>query len=188
MKISIQIEPNKPIEYETKRKSVIIGRSPDCDLVVSHPSISRKHCQIEENLNSFIVIDLGSSNGTFVGGIRLIPTEKQILMPEQEFTIGKVQAIITISDRSQLTSSKINSPKVGSNTKTLHLNHLDNNLEVEDVDANRGAVKVKGSRNPVAEDYKLKRSPNNNTRNIYIGLFVIVSIIVGILMFIGLRK
>ena len=49
---------------------LVIGRGDDCDVVLDHPSISRKHAAVEigEQLR---IEDLGSANGTFVGGVRL---------------------------------------------------------------------------------------------------------------------
>jgi pSer/pThr/pTyr-binding forkhead associated (FHA) protein len=189
MKVSVQIEPDRTLDLETKKNLILIGRSPECDLVVNHPSVSRKHCQIEEIENTLFIIDHNSSNGTFIDGLRLIPNEKQILRQGQKFTIGKLESKVLLTDPGQFTSSKINAPKIGSNTKTINVSHLGTgptpgveNLSFQNV------LKVKGPRNPIAEDYKLKRAPNNNSRNIYIILFGIVSVIVGMLMFIGLRK
>ena len=187
MKISVQIDAIKRIDLETKKKSIIIGRSPDCDLVVPHTSVSRKHCQIDEIEGSLYVTDLGSSNGTFINNKRLSPSEKQILSSSEVFIVGKLESQALLTKPEEFTSSKINAAKVGSNTRTMNVQHFGETPEVE-APIRIDPPKVKGLRNPIAEDYKLKRKPNNNTRNIYIVLFIVVSIIVGVLMFIGLNK
>ncbi len=187
MKISIQIDAIKRIDLETKKKSVSVGRSQDCDLVVPHTSVSRKHCQIDEVEGRLYITDLGSSNGTFINGKRLTPSEKELLNPSDVFIIGKLESQALLTKPEEFTSSKINAAKVGSNTRTMNVQHFGEAPEVE-APLTRDPPKVKGSRNPVAEDYKLKRRPNNNTRNIYIILFIVVSIIVAALMFIGLNK
>lgn len=187
MKISVQIDVSKRIDLETKKKSIIIGRSQDCDLVVPHTSVSRKHCQIDEIDGSLYVTDLGSSNGTFINSKRLVPSEKQLLSSNEVFIVGKLESQALLTKPEELTSSKINAAKVGSNTKTMNVQHFGQTPEVE-APLRIDPPKVKGIRNPIAEDYKLKRGPNNNTRNIYIVLFIVVSLIVGILMFIGLNK
>ncbi len=44
---------------------LVIGRGEDCDVVLDHPSISRRHASLEigEQLR---IEDLGSANGTFI--------------------------------------------------------------------------------------------------------------------------
>ncbi len=49
----------------------IIGRTPDCDLVVADVSVSSKHCRLSRRGQQWILEDLGSSNGTFVNGVRI---------------------------------------------------------------------------------------------------------------------
>lgn len=50
---------------------LVIGRGPDCDLHIPHPSISRRHAEIECMPDGqWRVVDLDSKNGTFVNGAR----------------------------------------------------------------------------------------------------------------------
>lgn len=55
----------KVIDLRPGRTS--IGRGDDNDVRLRHPSISRKHCVIEFVDDGFVIEDLGSLNGTFVG-------------------------------------------------------------------------------------------------------------------------
>lgn len=48
-----------------------VGRSHDCDLVISHPSISRRHAIIRQNENVFSVEDLQSKNGSLINNRRI---------------------------------------------------------------------------------------------------------------------
>ncbi|NDK89357.1 FHA domain-containing protein [Gordonia desulfuricans] len=50
---------------------VAVGRTPDNDLVVNHPLISRRHLLIEWRGSGWWVVDAGSTNGFFVGGNRV---------------------------------------------------------------------------------------------------------------------
>lgn len=53
-----------------------VGRTSDNDLCVPFPELSRRHIQIERVNDSFIVSDVGSSNGTTLDEIELLePTE-----------------------------------------------------------------------------------------------------------------
>jgi ABC-type multidrug transport system ATPase subunit/pSer/pThr/pTyr-binding forkhead associated (FHA) protein len=54
------------------KKKISIGRNEDNDVVLNHPSISRKHATIEKRSeNEFVIVDEGSTNGTYVNGKRL---------------------------------------------------------------------------------------------------------------------
>lgn len=51
---------------------VLIGRSPDCDLILEHPEVSRRHAELLRiDEVSYELRDLGSTNGTFVNGVRV---------------------------------------------------------------------------------------------------------------------
>jgi hypothetical protein len=45
---------------------LVIGRSEECDLVVEDPAVSARHAVIHWNGSAGVLIELGSSNGTFV--------------------------------------------------------------------------------------------------------------------------
>ncbi len=47
--------------------AVTVGRHPSCQVVTHNPSVSRKHAEIVWDNGRFVLRDLGSSNGTFVG-------------------------------------------------------------------------------------------------------------------------
>jgi len=47
---------------------VSIGRLPECDVAVSDPNVSRRHAEVRRQGNDFVVVDLGSTNGTKVNG------------------------------------------------------------------------------------------------------------------------
>jgi diguanylate cyclase (GGDEF)-like protein len=49
-------------------QSVLIGRDPECDLVLSDALVSSRHALLEDRGDSWTLIDLGSTNGTSVNG------------------------------------------------------------------------------------------------------------------------
>jgi pSer/pThr/pTyr-binding forkhead associated (FHA) protein len=59
-----------PLEL-VRDRPLTLGRSPVCDVVVSHDTVSRRHAQIFRGEAGWYVSDLGSSNGTWVGGQRV---------------------------------------------------------------------------------------------------------------------
>ncbi len=49
----------------------ILGRSPDCDLVLDSPMVSRHHAELFRDGQGYRIRDLGSANGTFMDGVRI---------------------------------------------------------------------------------------------------------------------
>lgn len=47
---------------------VVIGRLPECDIALPDPNVSRRHVEVRRHGNEFVVVDLGSTNGTKVNG------------------------------------------------------------------------------------------------------------------------
>jgi hypothetical protein len=50
---------------------VLIGRAPECTLVLDDDFASARHARLFPQDGSWIAEDLGSTNGTFLGGVRL---------------------------------------------------------------------------------------------------------------------
>lgn len=59
-----------------KDEEIVIGRDEEADLTVDDDRLSRKHCKISQDGGQFVISDLGSSNGTFVNGVKV--TEKTL--------------------------------------------------------------------------------------------------------------
>lgn len=49
--------------------TVVIGRSPDCEISFDDANISRRHAEIKVVLGAHVISDLGSTNGTRVNGV-----------------------------------------------------------------------------------------------------------------------
>jgi predicted component of type VI protein secretion system len=56
---------------------VVIGRSRDCDVVVTDPNVSRRHAELRLGEHGWSVVDLGSTNGVKVNGRRVDSTRLQ---------------------------------------------------------------------------------------------------------------
>ena len=78
------------------RPRVVIGRS-DAELVLSDSEISRRHAVIEIYGDRFVVRDLNSTNGTFVGDRKITAEE---LGNQEEFRVGssRMMFIVTLPE------------------------------------------------------------------------------------------
>lgn len=54
-----------------RKKRVLIGRGEDCDIQLVSDRVSRHHCEVFCQDGQFFVRDLGSTNGTYVDGVRV---------------------------------------------------------------------------------------------------------------------
>lgn len=50
---------------------VSVGRANDCTIVLADPNVSRRHAEIRPSGDGFVVVDLGSTNGTKVNDARV---------------------------------------------------------------------------------------------------------------------
>ena len=63
--------PDAGLRGRFDRRVATIGTSPDNDLVLDDPTVSRVHCRIEADDVGYRVTDLGSKNGTWCGPSRV---------------------------------------------------------------------------------------------------------------------
>lgn len=64
--------------YPLENSRYVLGRHPDCDIVLESGSVSRQHARISKSGSHFVLEDLKSRNGSFVNG-RLIGEPTQLL-------------------------------------------------------------------------------------------------------------
>ncbi|HEX4458011.1 MAG TPA: sigma 54-interacting transcriptional regulator [Polyangia bacterium] len=76
----------------------LIGRSSDAAISIDDPSISRRHALIRTG-ERLTIEDLGSVNGTRVGGQRLVPGEPRVVMPGEAIEVGVVPVVVVVSAR-----------------------------------------------------------------------------------------
>ena len=66
----------------------VLGRSRDCDLVLSDQNVSRHHAEVRPSGGKWIVRDLGSTNGIKVNGQKVDPASPQSLRPGDTIELG----------------------------------------------------------------------------------------------------
>ena len=75
MLLVIDNEDGTHEEAHLPERDIVIGRSPEADIVLEGPKISREHCRIGKSEGKFYVQDLESKNGTLVNGARITVSE-----------------------------------------------------------------------------------------------------------------
>ena len=65
------VDGAQPRRIVLARNEMTLGRSPDADIHVDSPEVSRAHARFTRREDGVLLTDLGSSNGTFVNGSRL---------------------------------------------------------------------------------------------------------------------
>ena len=83
------LAPDETIRSVTiKARGMSIGRDDDNDIILDDPKVSRHHARVEFDGVDYRVIDLGSTNGTFLGNVKLSPDVPGVWTPDQALRIG----------------------------------------------------------------------------------------------------
>jgi pSer/pThr/pTyr-binding forkhead associated (FHA) protein len=71
-----------------------MGRAPRADFIVDAALVSRVHCQLTAGAVDLEVVDLKSTNGTFVNGQRV---DRALLKSGDRLGVGKVEFLVSRS-------------------------------------------------------------------------------------------
>ncbi|HEX2048931.1 MAG TPA: DUF3662 and FHA domain-containing protein [Acidimicrobiales bacterium] len=80
---SLFLEDGRRVEIG--EEPLTVGRMPECDVALSDPNVSRRHAEIRRQGTGFVVVDLGSTNGTRVNGANV---KERLLNNGDEITVG----------------------------------------------------------------------------------------------------
>ena len=76
----------------------VMGRGTDCDVLLHDSQASRRHAELRRSEHGWVLVDLGSTNGTFAGGQRLAAGVPYPLTAGVSFVIGhttcELQAVL----------------------------------------------------------------------------------------------
>ena len=68
----VQVQGPEPgLVHTIATPRVVVGKSPDADLTVADLTVSRQHFEIRSETGRYLVVDLGSTNGTELDGARI---------------------------------------------------------------------------------------------------------------------
>ena len=69
--VAIILNGGAPVRHALAEVSTF-GRSSECGICIADSNISREHCKLERTDAGWLLTDLGSTNGTYVNGRRVI--------------------------------------------------------------------------------------------------------------------
>jgi len=78
--------------YPLDKNELFLGRDLSNDIVINDPEISRRHSRLFLQGNTFAIEDMGSTNGTFVNGQRLMGPN--MLRPGDVITFGERMSVV----------------------------------------------------------------------------------------------
>jgi len=91
LQVTIAGPAGPAVEARLEMKPLVVGTSPECDLVITDPRVSRRHCEIALTTDGILLRDLASKNGTFAGKVAI----REALLPLGEaVTIGSSTLVI----------------------------------------------------------------------------------------------
>ncbi len=78
---------------------VVIGRSVGADVRLPDPSVSQRHATIRAQGTEYAIVDEGSTNGTWVGGVKLVPQTPRLVKTGDLVRVGRVWLEIAVGQR-----------------------------------------------------------------------------------------
>ena len=105
MKVVLELQEQLAnVRRVTVRHDIVIGRGSDCNLRLSAPQMSRRHCFLRVGRDGVSVTDLDSSNGTYVDNKRIKSGERVELKTGSILTLGPVNFIVHLKEDSGSTA------------------------------------------------------------------------------------
>ena len=110
-------------------RPVVIGRAPDCELLLQNESISRQHARIAYDEDGWVLRDLGSKNGSRVNTFHVTD---QVLRHGDRIDLGTIRIHVEIGPESAATRARVvfdEKPAPAAHTEVLELQGLDDLLQ-----------------------------------------------------------
>ena len=87
----VEAGPDAGAAVDGGARVVTVGASPDCDLRLTDPTVSRYHLEVRHAADGLALVDLGSTNGTWVGTTRI---ERATVAPGTRVRLGATTLVV----------------------------------------------------------------------------------------------
>lgn len=81
--------------YTVTKPRTVLGRGVESDVQLHDSEVSRRHAMLEIRGDDGVVVDLGSTNGTYVDGVRV---QRATIVSNQEFSLGTTTLMLIVTD------------------------------------------------------------------------------------------
>lgn len=85
-----------PLKISLDAPRIVIGRGEGCEIRLPDPSVSHRHASIRQRGSEYVVVDEGSTNGTFVGPVRLSPQAPRMVRSGELLRVGRIWLELTV--------------------------------------------------------------------------------------------
>lgn len=109
--LELQDQPSN-IKKVTVRHDIVIGRGAECNLRLSSPQVSRRHCFLRIGADGASLSDLDSSNGTTLNGKKLTSGKRYAVPNGAMISVGPVKFIAHV--QSEVLASEVQVAVAGS--------------------------------------------------------------------------
>lgn len=93
MKVKINFFDRDSLEFDINSKTVIVGKSDDCDITLKIDGFSRKHCQIDIENDEIFITDLNSTNGVEINDERIEAGKRVVYHSFLNLRIGPTKSV-----------------------------------------------------------------------------------------------
>jgi pSer/pThr/pTyr-binding forkhead associated (FHA) protein len=87
--------PDKGLEFQIDQPEVVLGRGEDCDVLLTDLQASRTHAKILQDGDDYFLCDLGSTNGTFLNGVKI---RERLLVNGDRIRIGNNIFLLEVTE------------------------------------------------------------------------------------------
>jgi len=91
----IERGPRAGMTYILAPGNTTVGRSEEANIFLDDITVSRKQARLHLEGDTLVIEDLGSTNGTYVNGVR---TDRAELQPGDEVILGKYHLVLARGD------------------------------------------------------------------------------------------
>ncbi|XXV01644.1 sigma 54-interacting transcriptional regulator [Sorangium sp. So ce1153] len=88
---TVTLPDRRALTAPLELRPLVIGAGADCDLVLTDPRASRRHCEVRMTERGVLLRDLGSKNGTLVRDVRIL---EAFLPPGVPATVGGSELVV----------------------------------------------------------------------------------------------